>query len=147
MSNLYLVSCFLLTISSVCYGLSCWECNSIFNQTCNNLPLGGPTEKTPQLKEFYVDCDEKSSHSTIGNYTLCRKQVQIIDGEERVVRSCGIEASNKPCYSTVNPSAKTFVCQCFEDGCNFSSTLGLSHILTVSAFILFFIFQMKTSIL
>ncbi|OTF82659.1 hypothetical protein BLA29_012381 [Euroglyphus maynei] len=45
------------------------------------------------------------------NYTFCRKQVQTIDEEIRIIRSCD-------CYWTKSPPTSTLVCQCDGDGCN-----------------------------
>lgn len=95
--------------------INCYECNSQFDDLCNTVPAGPPNENDEQYRKFYQDCDMKGDHFT---YKLCRKQVQTIEGKDRVIRTCGIEKSQKDCYSTANPPVKTYVCQCEEDGCN-----------------------------
>jgi hypothetical protein len=47
-----------------------------------------------------------------------------VRGDERVIRSCGWEKHEKgDCYSTVLEEYNTYVCACYEEGCNSASML------------------------
>jgi len=131
MSKFFIIIAVILIISNVGSALWCWKCNTEYDKNCEPLPQGpqDPNSLPNTTKKYYVNCDEESSLT--GKYKLCRKQIQSIDGKERTVRSCGIEESNKQCYSTATPQVKTLACQCFGDGCNISSQLYFSHFLII----------------
>ena len=75
----------------------------------------------------------------IKNY---RKQVQNVDGKDRIIRSCGIEDSQKDCYTTLSSQVKTFVCQCKTDGCNHGARVNIDLInFIIPIFTVYIIFK------
>merc|ERR1711997_1072563 len=92
--------------------------------------------------EFLKDCPNDGNE-----YTLCRKIYQNVRGDERVVRSCGyLEYKTsgdeiKDCYTTVLEEYNTYVCTCKEDGCNGSTTIQVSMISVLMAFVLAAVFK------
>ncbi|XP_076332861.1 uncharacterized protein LOC143237469 [Tachypleus tridentatus] len=92
-------------------GIKCHSCNSHMNEQCDTL-AGNATR-------YLVDCDDKVAENWKDvNYTLCRKIVMTFTDEKRIVRSCGWEKHHYDCYTTTSPIVKSYICQCFEDGCN-----------------------------
>ncbi|XP_008483904.1 uncharacterized protein LOC103520580, partial [Diaphorina citri] len=72
-----------------------------------------------------------------GDPPFCRKIVQYIKDYDiyRVVRKCGYRRHHKDCYTVRNADHEETVCQCFEDGCNSSSSTSASIlILSLSIF-------------
>jgi len=122
--------------------ISCWQCNSKIDSECADLPSGPQdiSNLKESIRSFYVNCDSLNDSFT-DKYKLCRKQEQHISDEVRVIRSCGIEASSRPCYKTANPPVKTYVCQCDNaDGCNYSTQLICNQLVVViSLFLSFYI--------
>lgn len=118
--------------------LHCWQCNTIYDKFCKDVPAG-PVKDIDKLetclKEMYKEC--KSENGL--NYTLCRKQVQTVNNEPRIIRSCGFSKSQHDCYMTKNPPVTTEVCQCEGDGCNGSQRVNLSFVALFSAIWLAFL--------
>lgn len=118
------------------YALHCWQCNSEISKHCDDLPVG-PVQNVSRLdsciQEFYKEC---SSGDERIKYTFCRKQVQTIDGKERIIRSCGFERSPSSCYQTRNPPIQTTVCQCDGDGCNSAPADSMASAMATVAAIL-----------
>ncbi|GIX76953.1 protein quiver [Caerostris darwini] len=112
-------------------GLFCWECNSKSDPNC------GEPFKTPTIQ--YTDCNQRFLTGDIHvNATVCRKITQKVQGETRVIRSCGFY--NPETAGTCISRAGTHLvfmhyCQCKGDGCNTSSTLNAPS-LQLFAFIL-----------
>lgn len=48
----------------------------------------------------------------------------------RVIRTCGYQKSNTPCYSVDNDHHLENVCQCFDDGCNSASNKSILSIIS-----------------
>ncbi|UXI15258.1 calmodulin-lysine N-methyltransferase-like [Sarcoptes scabiei] len=120
------IACISLLLPNV-DAIQCWQCNSAIDKFCEDVP-SGPMEEPEQLhdcyKKMYKECvaeDEKH------NYTFCRKQVQTIDKETRIIRACGFIKASQDCYWTKNPPASTLVCQCEGDGCNRSPRVSYHH--------------------
>ena len=114
----------------------CWQCNSISNQFCDQVPNGpvANVSKIPGcLQDLYKEC--KSDDERLP-YTFCRTQHQTIKGEKRVIRGCGYDKVEVDCYVTKTPSVQTKVCQCFTDGCNSSTSITLGSITILAAFII-----------
>jgi len=126
-----LIALIVLIVAETGLAIHCWQCNSHHNADCATLP-SGPQDRTKladNIRNYYVDCDALNDPFA-GKYNLCRKQEQDIEQKEtRIIRSCGFETSGKECYKTANPSVKTHVCECREDGCNSSSSLSSNQIL------------------
>lgn len=118
----------LLTIlAAIClpaaFAIKCWKCNSETNNFCEQVPSGPVTNDTsiPScLADLYVECPND------GLTYFCRKQIQTIKDQKRVIRGCGFDKGDLPCYMTKTPQVSTHVCQCFEDGCNGAPSLTAS---------------------
>ncbi|XP_054160180.1 uncharacterized protein LOC128958359 [Oppia nitens] len=136
-----LIVCILLIVVKSGLAIHCWNCNSYLDKACATLARG-PQDKNQlsnDIRNFYVDCNTLND-TFPRKYSFCRKQEQEIEQEVRIVRSCGFETSGRDCYKTANPSVKTFVCECKEDGCNASTILSFNPILILlTIFLTFFI--------
>lgn len=124
METKVLLSCLallILTFVSQGSGLKCHQCTSKTHTACGDPFYHEDTPDQPITNEFLKECPADGKE-----YTLCRKIYQNVRGESRVIRSCGWEKDDKDCYSTVLEEYNTYVCQCFEDGCNSASMLSLS---------------------
>lgn len=138
----------LLNVIKVGLGISCWQCNSIRDTPrCAEVPKGpiNREDLDEELKKYYFVCgsdsndDDSSDSNATSQYTLCRKQVQIIDGVTRIIRQCGIQKSYKECYITANPPVKTHVCDCEGDGCNASFHLYTSqYLIAISSLLIIY---------
>ncbi|XP_077290885.1 uncharacterized protein LOC143914505 [Arctopsyche grandis] len=109
-------------------GIHCYQCNSVNNSQCENLENYGP-EKTilPTSCEVVQDHPESFCRKTV-LYLLQRNSVI----ESRIIRSCGYLKYKKDCYKVENDDHSEYICQCFEDGCNTSTTTHPSVILILS---------------
>ncbi|XP_059476759.1 uncharacterized protein LOC132197468 [Neocloeon triangulifer] len=104
------------------YAIKCFVCNSHTDKACMQ-------DRPPESLE--KDCTDAPDGAT---YTMCRKIVQHIDFEvnglqpdHRVIRSCGYEASNyvDKCYQRAGFGGRQEVCSCTTgDMCN--SAPGIS---------------------
>lgn len=112
------------------FALYCWQCNSVKDKFCNDVPAG-PVMNVSQLdlclQQHYKECESGNGL----NYTFCRKQIQSINNQKRVIRSCGFERAPTDCYVTKNPQVNSEVCQCDGDGCNHSAGNQISLLLAV----------------
>lgn len=111
----------------------CWQCNSAVDRFCKDVP-SGPMQDPDNLDDCYKKMYKECIADKI-NYTFCRKQVQTIDKESRVIRSCGFIPAQQDCYWTRSPPAATLVCQCHDDGCNSALFHTLSPILAIALFL------------
>ncbi|GAB1607444.1 uncharacterized protein LOC115232589 [Argonauta hians] len=104
------VLCLLLVAGVIGGGLSisCYNCNSSPFQSgkyCMDIP-----EKYP----YIVDCDIFEQ-----NYTRCRKVVQNIDDEVRIIRQCAKSGGPLGCESRVGTkNIRMKYCHCDTDHCN-----------------------------
>ncbi|EFX70861.1 uncharacterized protein LOC124201155 [Daphnia pulex] len=110
--------------------LHCWDCNSAYDPRC-----GDPFDNHSIAM---VDCSQMSyPHLSVKEATLCRKTTQSVNGNVRVVRSCGwLNSSNeddgKSCFKR-SGSQDVFLthCTCSGDGCNGSPSLMPTALLTI----------------
>lgn len=97
--------------------ISCYQCNSRNDTGCEDL------KKEDVWSRYYLPCPEEG----LQQYTFCRKLVQYIKikGLEhtRTIRKCGFAKHTKPCYKNTDDDHEEIICQCFEDGCNSSTSL------------------------
>lgn len=94
-------------------GLRCWSCTTDGNRNC-----GDPFNRT-----FFQlhDCDYNRSPSTYNQPStpICKKQKQILNGQELVIRSCVYDKEMACIPSSAHSSVKDVFCDtCNEDGCN-----------------------------
>ncbi|CAG2174122.1 unnamed protein product [Oppiella nova] len=131
----------MIELQTIMYGLSCWDCNSLINNGCND----------PFKEDDFAmaDCTQKF----LPRYpnqpgTICRKIVQKVNDEYRTIRGCGYldDAGKeiKPNEHLANECVKragTFsvliqYCSCNgKDGCNHSHHLIVSSITLIIPFI------------
>jgi len=110
-------------------GLKCHQCSSKTDPDCDDPFYYEDNPGVVKTEKYLAECPADDGNE----YTLCRKIFQNVRGEQRVIRSCGWEKDeNKDCYSTVLEEYNTYVCQCFEDGCNSASMLSLSVVGVIS---------------
>lgn len=126
---------FLLANFSSVSGIKCWECNSAYDKRCGD-PFNNYTSEL-------VDCDQKQSdlsHLPLNNgtpytATICRKTVQTVRADVRVIRSCGWipnppNLEGRDCYTrTGTNQVMVYHCACKEDGCNAAPQTFASFIL------------------
>lgn len=105
--------------------IKCWDCNSMNNPPCgdtfDNYTVG------------LVDCDqrqdlvnhlEKQMDIQMEKATICRKTVQTVEGETRVIRGCGWLPNDpgledRKCFKrTGTANIQVTHCVCEGDGCN-----------------------------
>jgi len=122
--------------------LKCWECNSKYDSRC-----GDPFAN---YSVALVDCDQKNDdlgHLLEGfdkdNKTgepiakLCRKTIQIVNEETRVIRGCGWVPNSglvkdRTCFNRAGThQIQLLHCVCHEDGCNTATTMKMSHFLAM----------------
>ncbi|KAI5729438.1 uncharacterized protein LOC108252163 [Diaphorina citri] len=123
-----LMLCFLSIQVPDTEAINCFVCNSRKDPYCEYL-----RRNDTQAKEFSVKCNDSLK---TGERPFCRKIVQYIKDydEHRVIRKCGYQKSPKECYTSFDDDHEQLVCQCFEDGCNSSSSTSVSIvILTLSS--------------
>ncbi|XP_035225110.1 uncharacterized protein LOC118197682 [Stegodyphus dumicola] len=99
--------------------LKCHVCNSLDNETCDDL----------KDNRFLVDCYTVNSNPE-RNHSNCRKEVfsaysaAFGMNTQRTFRTCGYEKHPRfSCFYSSNIDLKGTTCECTEDGCNEGSTL------------------------
>lgn len=107
--------------------IQCWQCNSMTDKFCEDVPKDVDNLHECYSK-MYRECIDENNKL---NYTFCRKQVQTIEQETRIIRSCGFIRAPQECYWTKNPPTSTLVCQCDGDGCNDALTNRFSPIISI----------------
>ncbi|CAL1297774.1 unnamed protein product [Larinioides sclopetarius] len=116
-------------------GLRCWECNSKYDPNCGE-PFKGYTISL-------VDCSQRFLKQNMdANATICRKITQKVQGETRIIRSCGYydPESAGTCFSRAGTHLVFMhYCQCAGEGCNKSSPLSAPPALLL-AFVLTLVF-------
>jgi len=119
--------------------IKCYQCRSLTEPACaTDLPTTVP-DNNHWAHKYIVDCDVNPNITHLelsvkpnAKSTFCRKQYQEIEGEVRIIRSCGFVKGDRACYSTANPPTKTFVCQCDNvDLCNSALNVFISPVLLV----------------
>jgi len=98
--------------------IQCYVCNSgerYQGEACKI--IGNDSISNDFLKNCNVDFEDDHL-----NYTRCRKMVQDVEGEVRVVRSCATwpdpEKPNKCVDRTGTTKIKIHYCECIGDKCN-----------------------------
>lgn len=94
----------------ICIGnaISCYECNS--GSQYNGTACGDPATDA-SLAPFLTTCS--------GEYTLCRKMTQNVEGDYRVIRSCATSGRVNQCYGrTGTANIKLEYCECDKEKCN-----------------------------
>jgi len=113
------LACFMVLSVQIGEALQCHVCNSgkqYDGATCDD-PIG-PTQHVET-------CDTKK-----GNYSMCRKVRQDVDGDVRIIRSCALTGQNRCIDRTGTKNLKITYCQCEGETCNtaaatYQSTLTL----------------------
>lgn len=128
-------------------GIKCHVCNTPQNGTCGDPFFYEDRPDVPKTTKFIQECPA----DTADRKHFCRKIVQNVRGEERVIRSCGWEqhAPGKECYSTILEEYNTYVCACKNDGpgegddkpCNNANGLQMSVLGAVSTLVLAYLLQ------
>jgi len=119
------VAVLLMMIFNQGTGLQCHQCSSKTDPDCDDPFFYEDNPGVVKTEKYLKECPADDGN----DYSLCRKIYQNVRGESRVIRSCGWEkdeSRDSDCYSTVLEEYNTYVCQCFEDGCNSASMLSLS---------------------
>ncbi|KAH9420520.1 hypothetical protein DERP_000946 [Dermatophagoides pteronyssinus] len=116
--TIFLVTIITLLSDNTVNAIQCWQCNSMTDKFCEDVPTD-VNNLHDCYKKMYRECIDENDKL---NYTFCRKQVQTIDEETRIIRSCGFIRSPVDCYWTKSPPTSTLVCQCDGDGCNHAFT-------------------------
>jgi len=135
-TQLTLTMSLFILLSIVPFGsaIRCYQCSSKIENACGEVMPTGEPEANHWARKYIVDCTKANTTNlaedvTTKQSTFCRKQHQEIEGEVRIVRSCGFVKGEKACYTTANPPTKTFVCQCETDLCNAGLNVYISPVL------------------
>lgn len=135
------IALLILAIAPFGSAIKCYQCRSLTEPSCaTDLPTKEPDENHWAHK-YIVDCDINPNTTNLedsvkanAKSTFCRKQYQEIEGQVRIIRSCGFVKGDRACYSTANPPTKTFVCQCDSgDLCNSALNVFTSPVLLLMA--------------
>jgi len=124
-------------------GIKCFSCNSHYDRNCAD-PFNNYTSEL-------VNCDQEDHRmthlalrddNTRHSANICRKTVQIVQDEMRIIRSCGWlpnpdSLKDRDCFTrTGTHSVMVYHCVCHEDGCNTALGLSLSASLLFSSVLL-----------
>jgi len=126
-----------------CSGIRCYSCNSHYDRNCldpfnnytiENVDCGQETHRMTHLPPK----EDGSPH--IAN--ICRKTVQIVSEEIRVIRSCGWLPNEKSmkgrdCFTrTGTHQVMVYHCVCGHDGCNGATHSTVQYTVLVGLVIL-----------
>lgn len=115
----------LLALVAASSGIKCYKCNSFYDKRCGD-PFDNYTSEV-------VDCqqeDHRMSHLPLNEEgkpyeaNICRKTVQIVNEETRVIRSCGWlpnddNMKDRDCFTrTGTHQVMVYHCVCKGDKCN-----------------------------
>ena len=128
----------LIELSTV-FSLECWDCKSSINAACSDPFLMEPFAK--------MNCSASPKYEMIrnmyGNKTtqFCRKIIEKIEGNVRVIRTCGyLEESRSDedrCNTRIGTNGLQIVsCHCATDACNASPYL--THSMVTTSFTIMF---------
>jgi hypothetical protein len=135
------VNAFLVVLGLVCvlsvqtgYGeLMCYNCNS--SPDYDGKDCEGDS---PKLEPFSVNCTERGINDQV-EYKYCRKTVQDVEGDYRVVRSCATGGRVGECIDrTGTKEIKITYCECEGNLCNSANTMFTMSmlLLTISSALL-----------
>jgi len=142
----------LLGSISVSAGIKCFSCNSHYDRNCAD-PFNNYTTELVNCNQE----DHRMNHLPLINGTkrhtanICRKTVQIVENEERIIRSCGWlpnteSMKDRECFTrTGTHQVMVYHCVCNEDGCNGCGLITSSASFILIALLLQQIFNIKTS--
>lgn len=134
-----LTSLLVTSLVSSSAAIKCFSCNSHYDRNCAD-PFNNYTTELVNCEQE----DHRMNHLPLFNGTarhtanICRKTVQLIEGEQRVIRSCGwlpnVESMrDRECFTrTGTHQVMVDHCVCQGDGCNRSSGI------TAASFLLLF---------
>ena len=126
--------------------IKCWECNSKYDGRCG--------EDFSNYSVALVDCDQRQNlvahldplDPTVTTEppkaTLCRKTVQTVEGETRIIRGCGWinnteSLKDRVCFHRAGTKEIQMLhCICRTDSCNVANGLEISSFLGLLAMVL-----------
>jgi hypothetical protein len=112
--------------------VKCYVCNSgeEFDGTTCADPL--PKEEA-KAKDLLRDCDDEGQKDG-KNYTMCRKFLQDVEGDSRIVRTCASAGRVNQCVDrTGTTRIKLRYCECEGNECNVASTVHARVLVALSA--------------
>ncbi|XP_024939157.1 uncharacterized protein LOC107266125 isoform X2 [Cephus cinctus] len=128
----------LRSISSKTSALHCWSCSSDATPDCAD-----PLNATEHNKLFHTKACEgtMSPHHYLNEKPVCRKTVQYVSGERRVIRACSVPNPDErdivdgPCTHLTTASYITIEsCHiCNTDYCNTATYVSGSWLISVAA--------------
>jgi len=136
-------SILVLALATTTSGIKCFSCNSHYDRNCAD-PFNNYTSEL-------VNCDQEDHRmthlalrddNTRHSANICRKTVQIVQDEMRIIRSCGWIPNpegleERECFTrTGTHSVMVYHCVCHEDGCNGGQGLTLTASLLLSCLLL-----------
>jgi len=136
--SLALATAIVLSSIASCSGIKCFSCNSHYDRSCGD-PFNNYTTEL-------INCDQEEHRmnhlplkddNTRYSANICRKTVQIIAEEVRVIRSCGWlpnpdSMKDRDCFTrTGTHQVMVYHCVCAGDACN-----GALHTTVLSAVLL-----------
>lgn len=126
--SLALATAIVLSSIASCSGIKCYKCNSHYDKRCGDTFNNYTTELINCEQE-----DHRMNHlplqedGTPYKANICRKTVQIIAEETRVIRSCGWlpnpeNMKDRDCFTrTGTHQVMVYHCVCTGDACNAAS--------------------------
>jgi len=136
---------------SVSAGIKCFSCNSHYDRNCAD-PFNNYTTELVNCNQE----DHRMNHlplidgKTRHTANICRKTVQIVQNEERIIRSCGwlpnVESmKDRECFTrTGTHQVMVYHCVCRGDGCNGSGIITSSASFLFVVLLLQQLFNIKT---
>jgi hypothetical protein len=121
----------LVVVGSIHTGdaLQCYVCNSGAEYEGDKCADPLPSN----ADDLLFDCQEEGLKDG-KNYTMCRKFLQDVEGDYRVVRTCASDGRENQCVDrTGTTRIKLRYCECTGDKCNSASTKYASVLVVVSA--------------
>ncbi|XP_015917567.1 uncharacterized protein [Parasteatoda tepidariorum] len=130
------VGIFILTQISLGTSIECYNCRSDVDSNC--------AAEHPDPK-FLTNC---SALKEGPKYQACRRIENFVDftvvGQEptkRVIRQCAADVDKeRPCYYRAGFGGRSNVCDCFQNKCNYASTIINSVLVTAICAFAAFIF-------
>ncbi|KAG8201727.1 hypothetical protein JTE90_012788 [Oedothorax gibbosus] len=121
MSDIFVFQILLLLGFYLRFGacLHCWECNSKYDPNCGE-PFKNATIALADCSQRFLNDDMDITS------TICRKITQKVNGQERIIRSCGFynpEDAGHCIYRAGTHMVYMHYCQCAGEGCNSSGDL------------------------
>jgi hypothetical protein len=100
--------------------VQCYVCNS--GEQYEGKACADPIDPA-EASKYLMNCDTEGLEEG-KNYTYCRKFLQNVDGDSRIVRTCATSGRIGQCVDrTGTTRIKLRYCECEGDKCNAASTL------------------------